>query len=504
MSLSKQTLNLITKDNFKENFEKLYLNDLLSIDEIADKLNLCYQTCQNIVKYFNLSRDKSKVKSNSLLKSESKQQLYKDIKNRITRDILYQWYIVEDNYYKDAPKHFNISQWQFDKLCKDYNIVKDRSKSNSRHLINMYNEYGSRDNYCKHISEKQKATLINKYGSIDNFYLVRSEKIRQVKIKNHGAANYYDVDKFRQTCLDKYGVPYTCMRPEAKLKGNNSKPNQELEQLLIKNNIDFEREFSLEDKNFDFKINNILLELNPTFTHNSTIGIYNNKPLAINYHKNKSLLANKYNYRCIHIWDWDDKQKIINSLVQNNVIYARKCELREIKDKNIVNSFLNNYHFQNTCKNQSICLGLYYNSELIQIMTFGKPRYNKNYEYELLRLCSKFNYKIIGGSKKLFKYFLDNYKPKSIISYCDLSKFSGDVYNNLGFKLLTINNPSCHWYNTKLKLHFTDALLRQQGFDRLLGHIFGNFGKGANNEQLMLDHKFVKIYDSGQATYIYK
>ena len=91
------------------------------------------------------------------------------------------------------------------------------------------------------------------------------------------------------------------------------------------------------------------------------------------------------------------------------------------------NDFLNLYHLQGGLMKQSICLGLYYNNELVELMTFGKPRYNKNYEYELLRLCSHKDYSITGGTQKLFKYFIDNYKPSSIISYCDIAKFTGDV-----------------------------------------------------------------------------
>jgi hypothetical protein len=38
-------------------------------------------------------------------------------------------------------------------------------------------------------------------------------------------------------------------------------------------------------------------------------------------------------------------------------------------------------------------------------MTFGKPRFNKNYEYELVRFASKLGTKVIGGAGKLLKYF---------------------------------------------------------------------------------------------------
>lgn len=42
-----------------------------------------------------------------------------------------------------------------------------------------------------------------------------------------------------------------------------------------------------------------------------------------------------------------------------------------------------------------------------------------------------------------------------------------------------------------------------RGFDQLLGKTFGVFGRGTSNEELMLSHGFVEIYDAGQATYIF-
>ena len=90
-------------------------------------------------------------------------------------------------------------------------------------------------------------------------------------------------------------------------------------------------------------------------------------------------------------------------------------------------------------------------------------------------------------------YFLNTYRPNSIISYCDNSKFKGDIYELLNFKLVSKGIPSRHWYNDKLKLHVTDNLLRQRGFDQLFKT---NYGKTTSNEQLMRDNKFVEIQNS--------
>lgn len=79
---------------------------------------------------------------------------------------------------------------------------------------------------------------------------------------------------------------------------------------------------------------------------------------------------------------------------------------------------------------------------------------------------------------------------------------SGTTYEKLGF---TFNDVSIekHWFNMKTGKHITDNLLRQRGFDQLLGSTYGCYGKGTSNEQLMRQHDFVEIYDAGQATYVW-
>lgn len=110
--------------------------------------------------------------------------------------------------------------------------------------------------------------------------------------------------------------------------------------------------------------------------------------------------------------------------------------------------------------------------------------------------CS--NSKVVGGPEKLFKYFIKAYKPESIVSYCDLSKFTGYMYTNLGFSQKKVSIGK-HWFNPKTKQHITDNLLRQRGFDQLFGT---SYGKNTSNEELMKQVGFVEIYDCGQVTYI--
>ena len=214
---------------------------------------------------------------------------------------------------------------------------------------------------------------------------------------------YFDVDEIiDSSILKKYGVEALCQRKECRLKGNDSKPNRAFAEKLTSANIEFEREFVIGKFSYDFKVGNILIEVNPTATHNSTWAPKHREPKRADYHQQKSELARKNGYHCIHVWDWDDIDKIIfNFLAPKGRVYARNCEVRLIPLQE-EKDFLNTFHFQGYVRSE-IALGLYYDDILVQVMTFGKPRYNKNYEYELLRLCS--SHSVIGGSKKLFKHF---------------------------------------------------------------------------------------------------
>ena len=262
-------------------------------------------------------------------------------------------------------------------------------------------------------------------------------------------------------------------------------------------NIEYTSEVPIDNYVFDFKVGNTLIEVNPYATHNVNWTPYKNVKIDKKYHQLKTNAGKDAGYKVINIWDWDDAEQIIKSLAPRTTVYARNCIIKKLSKKD-VKLFLFQYHFQGFCNGQTIIYGLYYNDELIQVMTFGKPRYNRKYEYELLRLCTKFGYNIIGGTQKLFAHFINDYNPTSIISYCDESKFTGSIYSKLGFTLKNKPTPSKHWYKHKGNLHITDNLLRQKGFDKLFGT---DFGKGTSNEELMLEHKFVEIYDAGQSTW---
>ena len=163
------------------------------------------------------------------------------------------------------------------------------------------------------------------------------------------------------------------------------------------------------------------------------------------YHYNKMKFFNSNGISLITIWedDWEYKKEIVKSIIKNklklnkNKIYARKTEIREISSRENLD-FFNSNHIQGAVS-ASIRLGLFYNNKLVSSMTFGKKRMvlgqeHKKDEYELIRFANLINTSVIGGASKLFKFFIEKYRPSEIISYanCDIS--DGRLYEILGFK----------------------------------------------------------------------
>lgn len=465
-------------------FKKYYLEDLLSIEEISKKLNLTYNKVLRLAKKLNLTRDKRLLDSKATKRRFDKN--FELTLTKIPRDELYDLYITQNYSYNEILDKYNLTGWTFDRILKHYDIKKSRTQSSQLALKTKYDKYGISNN--NNWRKGQNTRILNN-GSLAESYAA-------------GLA------KQKATMLEKYGYESSLLFSNS-VKRSESKPNQLFSKKLDILNIEYEKEFVLDNYIYDFRINNILIEVNPSITHNTQFNPFNKKDnysgIHKDYHYNKTLHAKSKGYRCVNIWDWDDIDKLIHMLKEpSHKVAARKCVVKEVGLKQ-ARDFINKYHCQNHCRDK-IRVGLFYNDELISIMTFGKPRYNKKYEYELLRYCVNYDYIILGGAEKLFNYFIKNYKPNSIISYCDYSKFTGDVYTKLNFKYLTTAKSCLHWYSLKTKEHYTHNLINKQGFSRVVNHIEAkddiDYGTDDNNE-LMLLAGFLPVNDSGQGTYIW-
>lgn len=356
------------------------------------------------------------------------------------------------------------------------------------------------------IVERIKDTWMTKYG-VDNVSKLPQtiDKITATFITKYGVKRAAQVPEFRQKMIDtnmqKFGVPFYVQTKECRESNGNtiSHINLEFSERLTRLGIPHTMEFKLGRKSYDIKLDNtnILIEINPTYTHNIVGNHWNKHGIPEDYHLEKTLKAESSGYRCIHVFDWDDWNKVMEIIEPTKSIYARNCSIF-ILNSEVSENLLRLHHLQGTCRGQLLHVGLVYEGQLVQVMTFGKSRYNNNYDMELLRMCTSPGYRVIGGASKLFSWVTGTYELSNIISYCDRSKFTGDVYERMGMKLHHISPPQEVW--SKGKERITANLLRKHGYDRIF---HTDYGKGTSNELLMLQNGWLPVYDCGQAIYVY-
>ena len=224
------------------------------------------------------------------------------------------------------------------------------------------------------------------------------------------------------------------------------------------------------------------------------------------YHQEKTILCARKGIRLIHIfeYEWDDlnkREKILKYIknvlnIHKTKIYARKTEVRNI-DADIKNKFINEYHLQGDT-GSLVNIGCFYNNELIGVMTFGKPRFNETYDYEIIRYVWKDDIIVVGGTNKMLSYFINKYKPKNILTYSDISKFTGNTYSRAGFKVDGFTEPNYIWWDSNKN----EVLTRYQTQKhKLLELGLGN--KEQTEDDIMKELGYLKIYDSGNLRLIY-
>lgn len=257
----------------------------------------------------------------------------------------------------------------------------------------------------------------------------------------------------------------------------------------------------------DYKIG---IECNPTATHNSDINVFDREalPLSPSYHAMKTKLCDDADVRLIHIfgYEWNNNKEVIKSIICNtlekniNKVYARQCEVREVSSAD-ASVFLDNNHRQGKV-GSSIRLGLFYNDELVSLMTFGKPRNTigkQSNGYELLRFCSSCYTTVVGGASKLFKYFIRNYNPSVIRSFSDRAHTSGELYSMLGFEEVSRSAAGYCWVDVKTDKAYHRVNAQKQNIKKFLHD--DNIDLSKSEREIMTEHGFVRVYDSGTITW---
>ncbi len=390
----------------------------------------------------------------------------------------------------------------------------------------------------KNFLNKSKVTKLIRYGDI-NYNNV--DKIKETKLKLYGSENYRNLKKSQDESynellnLDNFYVnfsreeyvgviekkyKFTCKvcdnstevsinngyRPSCKFCKETGISKEELElydfiksiysEKIIRNDRDL-----LEGKELDFYFPDLkfAIEYNGIYWHSEISGKKDKK-----YHSNKLDLCSKKGINLLSIFDeeWRNKKEIIKNIIKYNlnkenfeVIYARNTKIEKLNSKE-KNKFLEENHLQSKDRSK-FSIGLYYNNILVNVMTFIESRFDKSIEWEISRYCNKLNYIVVGGAQRLFKYFINNFSPNSVVSYCDRRFFKGNIYNKLNFSFVG---------NTKNNYHYikNGKMFNRINFQKhKLKDLLYLYNEEMSEFENMKNNGYDRVWDCGNLKYIY-
>lgn len=394
-----------------------------------------------------------------------------------------------NQYYYTHAKYINKTT-PIDIICRDHGIFKQTPQGHLQH---------QGCNTCKKAGNVNRKPIAD---FIDQCRVVHASKY------DYSLITYVNTNTKIEINCAKHGVFYQL--PKMHLRGHGcpkcsirvSKPEQKLTSLLndanitvinnIKNIIPpLELDLYLPDFN-------LAIEYNGIFWHSELMGKTNS------YHLHKTTECNKKDVRLIHIFEseWILKPDIVQSRLKtliglNNKIYARNCQIKNIANKES-SEFLDANHIQGNC-NAKIRLGLFYQNELVGVMTFGKSRFARKAEWELLRFCSKLNTTIVGGASKLFKNFVNTHRPSNIISYSDRRWNTGKLYDTLGFVFSHHSKPNYFYFNKNSLILET----RHKYQKHKLCHLLNTFDASLTEWENMKNNKYNRIWDCGNSVWVW-
>ena len=516
--MKNENFSLYTQLNdFNKNFNNIiWSNKLYNYINNIETPPKC-RNCENIVKFNRFSTGYSQCCSVKChLKSSNTKELrrqtnlsrygvenafqHKNFKEKIKQTNLIKYGVENPTQSKiifEKIKQTNLIKYGVENYSQTNEFIE---KSKATFLINYgVNSPVKNSTVKEKINKSKEISYAKKWGKIlntstDNIKILSDDT---VLIKNFCVNhNEFEITKFnlinrinRSTniCTQCYPISENSSIKEIEVRN------------FIENELNIRTEkIKIENREIDIYLSEYMfgIEFNGLYWHSD---IYKDN----NYHLNKTELCKKHEIQLLHIFEdeWVNKKDIIKNIIKSklglieNKIFARKCTIKEI-DTNSSQEFLSQNHIHGNIKSK-IKIGLFYNNELVSLMTFRKKRFAKNNkinidgEYETLRFCDKLNALVIDGASKLLSYFIENYKPKSIVTFADRRCGNEELYLNLGFSFVKNTKPN-YWYFKigsyfrEYQLNFKRNILTKQGFDPL-----------KTKHQIMDERKYLKIYDCG-------
>lgn len=199
----------------------------------------------------------------------------------VTREDLYQYYIVENHDKAETREHFGLTDWALSQFFREFNIRKNKSEvvnlrektKEQRYGDPRYNNrtkykdtcnqrYGGVGFGSEELKQKSNKTTAERYGAENirktDFF---KQRAAQTKLERYGDPGYNNLEQMRQTCLERYGtVHYVNLIPK-----KDSAPERRIRELLGGSKV------RIQGREFDIQVNNTLVEVDGDFWHPITV-----------------------------------------------------------------------------------------------------------------------------------------------------------------------------------------------------------------------------------------
>jgi hypothetical protein len=408
----------------------------------------------------------------------------------------------------------NLNKKGRETLLKKYGVnnpgqLKDHA---AKCKLTMLTNYGV-DHFSKteNFKQAQREKLLEKWTTIfpSSIKLLSIDK-NDIKVNIFENPNK-EINFVCETCNSSETIPTETAKWRIKHTGTpcrncgginfGSLKQSQVQQFILDLGITVESNFVLNDNRQidvfcpDF---NIGFEFDGLYWHNDT-------RIDKKYHASKTSVAEDQGIQLIHIFEdeWDHRQEIVKSRIRNllgkNIkkIAARNCQL-QLVDSKTEKQFFELNHIQGHA-NSSIAIGLYYEDQLVSLMSFSKPNFAKGQLYrqdywELLRFSSILNTSVMGAAGKLVKFFIKNYNPIQILSFADRRWSQGNLYKTLGFSNHG-NTALNYWYiNVREGRRIHRYKLRKNSSDN----------PALTEYQNRLNQGYLRIWDCGSSKWIWQ
>jgi len=343
---------------------------------------------------------------------------------------------------REIARNLGVSMNIIARLVEELNLTVDQQQ------VKIFHKEGSR----AHIQKATEAS--NRRWDDPKFREMMSQKIREknkrlwaseqyrLKVRNGIRKTYDNTDLRDRLSLigkERYNTdPRVREILSSDRQFKNSKLNDTVAIKLESFGIKFEREFALANYKFDFKIGDILLEVNGSYWHSLPNGIKNDKA--------KSEIVNRYfpQFKLRVIWEGELKS------IRANDRLLELLDIKEVKPEEInlsdvsvtdqydvkeVDKFLMSFHYLGTTKRKRHVFRVTLFGETIAVATFGppvRPNTAPGRVIELIRLCRHPRF----HNKNLMSFFLSKCERKlavldrydNIVSFADLRLHQGTIY----------------------------------------------------------------------------